>query len=158
MVRLHGEFDVRRNLVAQRILRRSTEFSAGPDVGRWPSLQAMSQIGDTGVAKAVFHSRALAEIRALPRPLRKRIGSAIWDLQLGRRLGMPLSRPMPDVASGVCELRLHDENAQYRVLYCIRPGRGVLILSAFAKSTRRIPVRELRLARHRLRDLLSEEG
>lgn len=122
-----------------------------------PTLRAMSQIGDTSPAKAVFHPRALAEIRALPRPVRKRIGSAIWDLQLGRRIGMPLARPMPSVASGAGELRLHDESAQYRVLYCIRPGLGVAVLSAFAKRTNRIPMRELRLARHRLRDLLNEE-
>jgi len=109
-------------------------------------------------AEAMFHGRALAEIRGLPRAVRKAIGAAIWDLQLGRTLAMPLSKPLPGVAHGVHELRLHGETTQFRVIYCLRPGVGVVILSAFAKRTRRTPLRELRLARHRLKDLLNEEG
>lgn len=66
----------------------------------------MSQIGDTSVANAIFHVRAIAEIRSFPRPIRKRVGAAIWDLQLGRELSVPLSKPMPDVERGVHELRL----------------------------------------------------
>jgi phage-related protein len=58
----------------------------------------MSRIGDTTAAAAIFHARALAEIRGLPRAVRKRIGAAIWELQLGHRLAMPLSRPLPGVA------------------------------------------------------------
>lgn len=55
------------------------------------------------------------------------------------------------------ELRVHEESGHYRVLYCVRPEVGVLILSAFAKRARRTPARELRLARHRLKDLLNDE-
>lgn len=116
----------------------------------------MSQIGDTTVANAVFHTRARAELRSLPRPVRKRIGAALWDLQLGHRLKMPLSRPLPGVASGVHELRVHDETRTFRVIYCLRPGRGVLVVSAFEKSTPRTPLRELTLARSRLKDLIHE--
>ena len=120
------------------------------------TLRAMSQIGDTSVADAIFHARAIAEIRSLPRAVRRSIGAAIWDLQLGRTLRMPLSKPLSSVESGVHELRVHEESGHYRVLYCVRPAVGVLILSAFAKRTRRTPAREMRLARHRLKDLLHE--
>jgi hypothetical protein len=40
--------------------------------------------------------------------------------------------------------------------FSVRP-EGVLILSAFAKRTRRIPAREVKLARHRLKYLLNDE-
>lgn len=122
-----------------------------------PNLRRMSRIGDTTAADAIFHARALAEIRGLPRVVRKRIGAAIWELQLGHRLAMPLSRPLPSVGSGVHELRLHDETTEFRVIYCLRPSVGVLVVSAFAKRTRRTPLRELTLARHRLKDLPNEE-
>jgi phage-related protein len=116
----------------------------------------MSQIGDTTVANAVFHVRARAELRTLPRAVRKRVGAALWNLQLGHRLKMPLSRQLPGVASGVHELRLHDETRDFRVIYCLRPGFGVLVVSAFEKRTARTPLRELALARRRLKDLLHE--
>lgn len=120
-------------------------------------MRRMSQIGDTRTRDAIFHVRALAEIRGLPRDVRKRIGAAIWDLQLGRILRMPQSRPLSATQAGIHELRLHDESGQYRVFYCVRPERGVLILSAFMKRTRRTPMREVRLATHRLRNLLDDK-
>ena len=79
-------------------------------------------------------------------------GSCNWDIGLRCR-----SRPLPGVGSGVHELRLHDETTEFRVIYCLRPSVGVLVVSAFAKRTRRTPLRELTLARHRLKDLFNEE-
>jgi hypothetical protein len=52
----------------------------------------------------VFHIRAKEEIRALPREVRMKLGSALLALQRGFSLGLPLSRPMPVVMPGV-ELR-----------------------------------------------------
>jgi phage-related protein len=52
------------------------------------------------VAPAIFHKRALEDIRAFPRKVRKAIGAAIWELQQGKTLALPLSRPMPSIAAG----------------------------------------------------------
>jgi len=41
--------------------------------------------------------------------IRKEIGEALRDLQKGMSLGMPISRPMPSVSTGVHELRVKDE-------------------------------------------------
>ena len=54
----------------------------------------------------VFHIRAKEEIRALPRDVRLKLGSALLALQRGFSLGLPLSRPMPVVMPGAEELRL----------------------------------------------------
>lgn len=53
-----------------------------------------------------FHPRTLEFIQAQSQAIRSRIGEALRDLQKGVNLGMPLSRPMPVVAPGVCELRM----------------------------------------------------
>lgn len=108
------------------------------------------------MAPAIFHKRALDEIRSFPRRLRKIVGAAIWDLQRGRLLAMPLSRAMPIVASATHELRVHDAQVSYRVIYCLRPNIGVLLLAAFAKQTRAAPKRQIRLAQQRLKELLDE--
>lgn len=109
------------------------------------------------VKPAVFHRRALAEIRALPRPIRKDIGAAIWELQRGHKLTMPVCRPITTVANGAQELRIHDATTQYRVI-CVPSAPGILVVSAFAKRTRAVAASEIGLARRRLRDLLDEEN
>lgn len=54
------------------------------------------------------------------------------------------------VGEDLYELRVLRAGQRYRVLYAFHgPGLAVL-LTAFAKAERRIPFREIRLARHRL--------
>ena len=66
---------------------------------------------------AIFHRAAREAIRAFPTAVKRQLGKAILDLQKGHHLGMPLSRPMPEVAVGVEELRLRDEAGIYRTFY-----------------------------------------
>jgi phage-related protein len=60
------------------------------------------------VKLALFHPQAREVIKTFPEAVRKELGKAILDLQKGHTLEMPLSRPMPTVASGVEELRMRD--------------------------------------------------
>jgi len=46
------------------------------------------------VKPAVFHRRARDAIRSFPVDVRRAIGEAVWTLELGRSLSMPLSRTM----------------------------------------------------------------
>jgi hypothetical protein len=57
------------------------------------------------VKPARFHPKARAVLKTFPEDVRRELGKAIFDLQKGRRLSMPLSRPMPSVAEGVEELQ-----------------------------------------------------
>lgn len=105
---------------------------------------------------AIFHLEALRVIRSSPREVRRELGKAIFDVQLGQALQMPLCRPMPSVGRGVEELRIRDETGSYRVFYLARMERGVLIFHAFVKKSRQTPDRELELGRKRLKELLDE--
>lgn len=76
-------------------------------------------------------------------------------LGLLQQLGHEMRRPEADyLEDGIYELRMLRAGQRYRVLYCFH-GRGVaLLLSAFAKSERRVPVAEIRLARERFEQFI----
>jgi phage-related protein len=95
-------------------------------------------------------------IRNFPTEVKKSLGKAIWELQKGERLGMPISRPMPSVGPGVEELRVKDETGAFRAFYYARSSRGILIFHAFGKKSRATPASEIKLGQKRLKELLNE--
>lgn len=102
---------------------------------------------------AVLHPGARAEIRELPRTIRKRLGMLIEELQWGQLLKMPHSRPMPIIASGVEELRVKDESGQYRAFVMRRSHAGIVVLHVFAKKSQKTPRAAIELARRRLKEI-----
>lgn len=86
--------------------------------------------------------------------MRREVGKAVFDLQKGAKLSMPLSRPMPSVASGVEELRMKGRSGAYRVFYYIKLVTAVVIFHAFQKKTAKTPTHEIELARARLKEML----
>jgi phage-related protein len=100
-----------------------------------------------------------------PEEVRRELGKAIFDLQKGGELNMPVSRPVPSVYIGVSELRIRDRSGIYRVFYYRQSSRGILVFHAFMKETQTTPKRELELARKRelelarkrLKELLDEK-
>ena len=68
------------------------------------------------VKAAVFHPAAIVAIRSFPDEVRRELGKAIFELQKGERLSMPLSRAMPSVAPGMEELRIRDRNGKGRIV------------------------------------------
>jgi phage-related protein len=108
----------------------------------------------THVRPIVFHPGARDAIRQFPKDVRNRLGRCLFQLQVGERLGMPHSQPMPSVAAGVSELRVRGEDGSYRVFYFTLSAQGVSVFHAFLKKTRKTPVREIELARKRLKELL----
>ncbi|MGB2677649.1 MAG: type II toxin-antitoxin system RelE/ParE family toxin [Candidatus Acidiferrum sp.] len=106
---------------------------------------------------AIFHPAAREAIRSFPSEVRKELGKAIFDLQRGESLGMPLSRGMPSIAVGASELRIRDRAGIYRVFCLVKAARGILIFHAFTKKGRATPEHELTLGKKRLKELLDEE-
>ena len=106
----------------------------------------------------VLHPKAREAIRLFPKEVRIRLGRGLFRLQLGEQLGMPNSRPMPAVAAGVSELRVHGEDGAYRAFYYTASAEAILVFHAFVKKTQRTPPVEIRLARQRLKELIDEES
>jgi phage-related protein len=115
----------------------------------------MSRIWDIGQVKvARFHPAARDVLRTFPEEVRRAFGKAIYDLQAGHVLTMPLSRAMPTVGRGVAELRIRDSSGAYRAFYVARLGDAILVFHAFAKQTPKTPQREIEAGKKRLQEML----
>ena len=105
--------------------------------------------------EAIFHPAALAAIKSFPKAVKHELGETLMKIQWGATIGMPLSRPMPDLAPGVCELRIRDRSGIYRAFYLVRSSAGaVIVFHAFQKKTQKTPRREMELGKRRLREVL----
>jgi len=76
-------------------------------------------------------------------------------LELGPHLGMPHTRALGE---GLFELRVKGKEGLARVFYCTIVGRRIMMLHTFIKKSQRTPTRELDIARHRLRRVLSDDA
>jgi phage-related protein len=71
-------------------------------------------------------------------------------MEFGPDLRMPHSRAL---GGGLFELRPRGPEGIGRALYCCLVGRRVVVLHAFVKKTRSTPERDLRIARHRMKEV-----
>jgi phage-related protein len=65
-------------------------------------------------------------------------GYLLRQLQMGKALSMPQSRPLPVVGARCHELRIQDAGITWRLVYRTDPD-AVVILEIFSKKTRTIP-------------------
>ena len=77
-------------------------------------------------------------------------GTLLRRLQLGENIGLPQSRPMPAIGSRCHELRIRDQDQNWRVIYRIDPD-AIVIVDVFAKKTGRTPKGVIETCRARLR-------
>ncbi len=77
-------------------------------------------------------------------------GFLLRTLQKGNRLGLPHSRPMPDIGSRCHELRLVDETITWRIVYRL-DADAVIIVEVFSKKTQSTPRHVINTCRDRLR-------
>jgi phage-related protein len=95
---------------------------------------------------------SLAKLRSLPAELRSEVGYQLERVQSGRQ---PSDfRPMPDVGSGVVEIRLHGET-EHRVFYVARFPEAVYVLHCFEKKTQATRKADIELGRHRYAEVLA---
>jgi phage-related protein len=86
---------------------------------------------------------------------RQEAGMLLRRLQRGERLAMPHSRPMPSLGVRCHELRIRDENRNWRVLYRIDDD-AIVIVEVFAKNSRQTPTSVIETCQRRLMDYDSE--
>jgi len=65
-------------------------------------------------------------------------GYLLRQLQMGEKLLLPHSRPMPSIGSRCHEIRINDENKTWRIVYRIEDD-AVIILDVFEKKTQKTP-------------------
>ena len=91
------------------------------------------------------------EVKTPPFSLEARIeaGTMLRLLQEGTLLGMPHSRPMPSIGARCHELRIRDENRNWRIVYRVDDD-AIIIAEVFAKTTQQTPKRVIDLCQGRL--------
>jgi phage-related protein len=77
-------------------------------------------------------------------------GVLLRRLQRGESLGMPDARPMPSLGRRCYELRVHDENRTWRIVYRV-DADAIVIADVFPKTTRATPKRVIAECQRRLR-------
>lgn len=70
-------------------------------------------------------------------------------LQEGDLVGMPASRPMPEIGRGCHELRIRDRNVSWRIFYHLDRD-AVILLHLAKKQSRKTTDRDLETCRKRL--------
>ncbi len=83
------------------------------------------------------------------------LADALARFDAGLVLSMSLSCPMPSIGRGIHELRLKDRSGAYRVVYALVQHGTVHVLHAFKKTTQSTPLKNLELARKRLKEVRS---
>jgi phage-related protein len=106
------------------------------------------------VKSITFHPKALAFIRSQSPSVRREIGEALRDIQKGISLGLPLSRPMPSVASGAHELRIKIVTATVRVFYFVKVADTIVVFHGFQKKTQKTPAHEIAIGQQRLKEMV----
>jgi len=71
----------------------------------------------------------------------------------GPNLGMPYTKAMGD---GLFEIRARGPEGIGRAFFCCMKGRRVVILHGFVKKSQATPMKELRLAKQRMKEVLHD--
>ncbi len=77
-------------------------------------------------------------------------GLLLRRLQRGESLGLPHSRPMSSIGVGCHELRVRDQNKNWRIIYRI-DADAIVIAEIFNKNSRTTPAGVLATCQRRLR-------
>jgi len=80
---------------------------------------------------------------------RQEAGMLLRRLQRGENLGMPHSRPMPAIGPRCHELRVRDENRNWRIIYRIDDD-AIVIVEVFQRTTRQTPIVVIEVCQRRL--------
>ncbi len=87
----------------------------------------------------------------LSRAARSEAGFLLRRLQRGDTLGMPYSRPMPNIGPRCHELRINDAGTTWRIIYRIDTD-AIVIVEVFSKQTAATPKAVINACKRRFRE------
>ncbi len=93
------------------------------------------------------------DLRGFPEDVRRRVGGALWEAQIGRKA--PYAKPLKGFGdAGVLEIVDDFDGDTFRAVYTVRFAKAVYVLHAFQKKSKRgvaTPKAELGLIDRRLK-------
>ena len=104
----------------------------------------------------VWMGNSRDDLRSFPDEARRDAGYSLRLVQRGEKA--PDWKPMPTVGAGVCEIRVHEDSGEFRVMYLATRPDGVYVLHCFQKKTQKTSQRDLDLASRRFRAIPKTGG
>ncbi|MCX6106295.1 MAG: type II toxin-antitoxin system RelE/ParE family toxin [Proteobacteria bacterium] len=99
-----------------------------------------------------IHSAALKELQRFPSPVLFRAKEAFAFLELGEKLSLPLSRPMPSIWPGCHEIRISDRQGTFRIIYVFVTKGNIFVPHCFQKKSQSTPLSDIALAKRRIKE------
>ena len=113
---------------------------------------------DTAARSLIWLGDSLEQVRDFPEEVRKEIGVALYDAQVGGKA--PSAKPFKGVGSGVFEIAVRFNKDAYRVVYAVQIGTQLYVLHAFQKKSKRgiaTPKQDVELIKQRYQRVLEME-
>lgn len=83
------------------------------------------------------------------------LASFLHSLELLKEFGPGIGMPhVRQVVSGLYEVRARGKEGIGRALYCVLPGQELVIVHVFIKKSQKTPVKAIRLAQKRMREVM----
>lgn len=102
-----------------------------------------------------YNDSVMHKILGLPKSLLAKYLRTVNLIEMfGANLGEPHSKAF---GNGLFELRLKGQEGIARVFYCTVIGKEVIMLHSFIKKTQKTPVKELEVAKSRLKEIKDEK-
>jgi phage-related protein len=93
------------------------------------------------------------DLSAFPEEVRRRVGGALWDAQIGQKA--PYAKPLKGFGgAGVLEIVDDFDGDTFRAVYTVRFAKAIYVLHAFQKKSKRgiaTPKADLDLIEQRLK-------
>lgn len=102
------------------------------------------------VAEIHFEGDSLEVLSSFPDEIKRVLGFALRQLQLGREPACQ-TRRMTSIGTGVYELKESDDRTWYRAIYLSRVGNVIHVLHCFEKDSRKTDRRDIAIASRRLK-------
>lgn len=112
-------------------------------------MNMVKEANSTPRASISWEGDSLEELRSWPKDIRADFGSALNEMQDGRKPRL-VTRAMPTIASGVFELKDSDAAAWYRLIYLAKIRNTIYVLHCFKKKTGKTENKDLKVAEARL--------
>ncbi len=101
-----------------------------------------------------YNDAVMRKILELPKTLLAKYLRTVDLIEMfGANLGEPHTKAF---GGGLFEIRLKGQEGIARVFYCTAVGKEIIILHSFIKKDQKTPLKELELARSRLKEIKNE--
>ncbi len=101
--------------------------------------------------QVIWMGSSKEDLRDFPEEARRQVGYQLEHVQEG--VDPDDWKPMPNVGSGVREIRVRESSGAFRCIYLATRPEGVYVLHCFQKRTQKTSQQDLDLARRRFKSL-----